>query len=332
MIWMTWRQHRREALVLAVAVAAMAIYLVVMGRAMYSDYYQVTNGWSVALCQQDTQQQSAICDRLFSVFFSKYTVNTQLVLVGFFALPPLLGVFVGAPLLARELESGTFRLIWMQSVTRLRWLLTKTGALALVILLVFTAFIPLIFWWKGPFDIGGGINMIGGEDYAIEGTLPLAYATFALALGLAAGTLLRRVVPAMFVTLAGYVGVALALRNWGRPNWLPPVTATWDPYLSQGPADMRRDAWMLFFGYVDKTGQRLDLNTVYQTCAPYGYVDMGVGSTYTACLHNHGWLSTIVWQPADRFWAFQAIESGVLIVLAVALLALTIWLVRRRIA
>lgn len=330
MIWMTWRQHRREALILAVALAAMAIYLIIMGRAMYSDYYRATNGLSAALCQQGRQQQPAICDTLVNDFFDKYSFNTQPVLVGFFVLPPLLGMFVGAPLLAREWENGTFRLIWTQSVTRLRWLLTKTGALVGVLIVVFTAFIPLIFWWKGPFAIGG--DGIGGQDYAIEGTLPLAYATFAVALGLAAGALLRRIVPAMFVTLAGYVGVALALGDWGRPNWLPPVSTTFDPYLSQGPTDLGRNAWLLYMGYVDKTGQRISLGEGFQTCAIGGSADMNVGSTFNACIHNHGWLFTYVWQPADRFWAFQGIESAVLIALAAALLALTIWLTRRRIA
>ena len=86
----------------------------------------MTHGWSLALCEQGLQQKPSICDTLVGDFFNKYSFNMQPVLVGFFALPPLLGVFVGAPLLARELESGTFRLIWTQSVTRLRWPLTKT--------------------------------------------------------------------------------------------------------------------------------------------------------------------------------------------------------------
>ena len=89
---------------------------------------------------------------------------------------------------------------------------------------------------------------------------------------------------------------------------------------------------MLYIGYVDKAGHRLGFGEPISVCAPTGVADMRVGSTFNACIHNHGWLFTYVWQPADRFWAFQTIESGVLIALAVALLALTIWLVRRRIA
>jgi hypothetical protein len=54
------------------------------------------------------------------------------------------------------------------------------------------------------------------------------------------------------------------------------------------------------------------------------------GSSYTACVHAHGWLSTIIWQPASRYWLFQGIESGALVALALLLLALTLWWVRRR--
>ena len=331
MIWLTWRQHRREALVFGVLVAAFAIYLIVLGRTMYDDFYHVTGGVSVASCSQ--QSQSALCADLVAAFYGKYNNIIQPALLWYLILPPLLGMFVGAPLLAREMETGTFRLIWTQSVTRLRWLLTKVLLLAGALALVFAAFIPLIFWWKGPFEYGGPSDMIGGQDYPIMGILPLAYALFALALGVAAGALFRRVIPAMLVTLGGYVGVAIALWNWGRQNWLSPRSVTWNPYVSNGPTNFKNSDWILFQGYVNQAGQRLNTGDVWSTCAPGdGPIDMRAGSSYNACLHTHGWLSTIVWQPADRFWAFQGIESGVLVALALALVALTIWLVRRRIA
>ncbi|HEX5440190.1 MAG TPA: hypothetical protein VFW76_04860, partial [Ktedonobacterales bacterium] len=126
MIWLTWRQHRREALIFAVVAVAIATYLIVTGRAMYAAYYQVTGGVSVALCQQQ-QQQSGLCNSITSRFNNLYFGNL-LGLAGLLALPLLVGMFLGAPLVARELETGTFRLIWTQSVTRLRWLLTKFGA------------------------------------------------------------------------------------------------------------------------------------------------------------------------------------------------------------
>ena len=331
MIWLTWRQHRREALVFAALLVAFAIYLILLGRAMYDDYYHVTGGASVAACIQ--RNISARCNPLVDAFYGgRYSINTQPALLGLLILPPLLGMFVGAPLLSRELETGTFRLVWTQSVTRLRWLLAQIGLLALAVALVFAAFIPLVFWWKGPFNIGGPSDMIGGQDYPIMGILPLAYTLFALALGVAAGAVLRRTVPAMLVTLVGYIAVAFAIWNWGRQNWLSPLTTTWNPNLSEGPTFFKNSDWILYQGYVNQAGQRVNIEDVWTTCAPSGSVDMTVGSSFKACVHAHGWASIIVWQPADRFWAFQGIESGVLVALAVALIALTIWLVRRRIA
>lgn len=332
MIWLTWRQHRREAQVFAALCAAFAIYLILLGRAMYHDFYQATSGLSAASCLQ-RQDYNELCGNIIGTFTGKYSVNTQVALLWPLILPPLLGMFIGAPLVARELETGTFRLIWTQSVTRLRWLLTNIGMLTGALTLVFAAFIPLIFWWKGPFAIGGASDMIGGQDYPIMGILPLAYTLFALTLGVAAGALLRRVIPAMLVTLGGYIGVAIAIWNWGRQNWLPPLSTTWNPYVSNGPTTLKSGDWILYMGYVDKAGQRVSFGDAWPVCAPNGQIiDERAGSTFNACIQSHGWLSTIVWQPADRFWVFQGIESAVLVALAVALLALTIWLVRRRIA
>ena len=41
------------------------------------------------------------------------------------ALPALIGAFVGAPVLARELENGTIRYAWTQGIGRLHWTLAK---------------------------------------------------------------------------------------------------------------------------------------------------------------------------------------------------------------
>ena len=46
--------------------------------------------------------------------------------------PGIIGIFWGAPLVARELEAGTYRLAWTQSITRTRWLATKLGVVGLL--------------------------------------------------------------------------------------------------------------------------------------------------------------------------------------------------------
>lgn len=324
MIWLTWRQHRREALVFAVFVAAIASYLIATGLVMYGAYNQITNGTSVALCQQH-QSSTEFCDQITNAFYNTY-FSTKLGLAGLLLLPPLVGMFLGAPLVAREMERGTFRLIWMQSVTRRRWLVAKFGMVVGGALLISAVFIPLFHWWSTPTEPND--NVIGTPLLALGGILPLAYMAFALALGVAAGTLLRRTVPAMFATLLGYTAVALAIYAWVRPHLLSPRSVTWDPYLSDIQSPATSHDWILYNGYISRTGQHLDIPALVQTCGSIE-IDMRPGTAFTSCLHVHGVFSTIIWQPADRYWAFQSIEGTILFTLALALFALTLWLVRR---
>jgi hypothetical protein len=297
---------------------------------MYSAYQQVTSGMSVALCEQQRgQPASDLCNALSDEFYMAYN-NNLFALAALVLLPPLAGVFLGAPLVARELESGTFKLVWTQSVTRRRWLLTKVGAMLGVALLVSAATLPLVYWWRGPFsadDVG-----IISPVYAVEGVLPLAYMAFALRLGIAAGTLLRRTVAAMFMTLAGYAAVAIGIVAFARQRFLPPLSATWNPYTSSGPTVGNHD-WVLYSGYLDRAGHQIDTLSVWRACAPDGHnFDFRPGSAFNACVQSHGWLSSLVWQPASRYWLFQGIESGLLVALALALLALALWWVRARLS
>jgi hypothetical protein len=226
----------------------------------------------------------------------------------------------------REMERGTFRLIWTQSVTRQRWLLSKFGLVGGFALFVSAVFIPLSHWWSAPTEPKD--NVIGTPLLALGGILPLAYMTFALALGVAAGTLLRRTIPAVLTTLVGYAAITLVIHNWVRPNLLPPRSVSWDPYLTDVQPPATSHDWILYNGYITRSGQHIDICSLLQTCAPIEQVDMRPGIAFTSCLHAHGVLSSIIWQPAGRYWAFQSIERAILFGLSAALFVLTIRLVR----
>lgn len=136
-------------------------------------------------------------DELSSGYRSLQLLGTALV-----GVPAFIGAFWGAPLVARELEAGTHRLAWTQSVTRRRWLATKlaiAGAIAVVVSGVFSL---LFTWWSLPFDRLG--NRIGTANFGQRGIAPIAYALFALVLGTLLGTVIRRTQPAMAATLAGF--------------------------------------------------------------------------------------------------------------------------------
>ena len=116
-------------------------------------------------------------------------------------LPGLIGVFVGAPLVARELESGTFRFAWTQGRSRVQWIVTKLVLLAIVLTALALAFSALFTWWYGPFDAITG-RMAPYGAYEISGLVFAARTLFGFTLGVAAGLLIRRTVPAMAATAA----------------------------------------------------------------------------------------------------------------------------------
>ena len=96
--------------------------------------------------------------------------------------PSLIGMFWGAPLIARELETGTFRLAWTQSVSRMRWLLVKLGLVGLASAAVGGLLSLMVTWWYSPID---KVNQgrFGAAAFGLHGFVPAGYALFAFALG-----------------------------------------------------------------------------------------------------------------------------------------------------
>ncbi|MGW6390408.1 transporter, partial [Streptomyces sp. NPDC055103] len=108
MIWLTWRQFRTQAAVMFAAVAALAAALAVTGPQL-AEFYRTVG--------------SSLVDQVSSTDKSLYYTGLLTVL----GVPAVIGMFWGAPLIARELETGTHYLAWNQGVTRTRWLTTKLG-------------------------------------------------------------------------------------------------------------------------------------------------------------------------------------------------------------
>jgi hypothetical protein len=321
MIWLTWRQHRGEALVLGVVLGLLAVLLLKTGLDMASAYQEL----GIDACVAETTR-SPNCNTALYTFLGDFSFTISA--IGWLnVVPVLLGIFIGAPLVARELEQGTFRLAWAQSVTRWRWLAVKLGAVLGAALLTTAALTALLTWWLGPLHHFGALYFPLTFDF--EGTVPLAYAAYALALAIAAGTLLRRVVPAMAATIAGFVAARVPVEFWLRPHYLPAITLTGDP--GQVDTMVSKSDWVVANGWVDQSGHQVHASDVLNACAP-GQNSIDYQSTFTTCTHTHGWLMSITYQPADRFWLFSDIETALFAGLVVALVALTIWWVRRRIA
>jgi hypothetical protein len=319
MSWLTWRQHRLQALSTGGVLALIGIFMGLTGAHMSSVFHD--SGLAHCLASRSHGD----CGDLESAFESRFSVLRQigpLLLV----LPLLLGFFWGAPLLARELEHGTHRLVWTQGVGRLRWLTAKLVFVVGFSALVAVAYAAVVSWWAGPLNSSTGDRFQPG-NFDQQGLVPIGYAFFAVALGIAAGAVMRKTLAAMAVTLGGFVAVRLVVAAVLRRHFVTPVTERYRPL--PGTDTIHAGAWVLSQKTSDGQGRSVGPFEVAQACGK------GPGATVQAvdrCIRAHGFVNVDVFQPASRFWLFQGIETAIFFGLALALVGFTVWWVRDRIS
>ena len=331
MAWVTWRQHR-------IALGGVVALLGVLGLWLWIAGLQLHRAYVAAIACHPASSNA--CQNLIVSFQS-----TNVVLKGGFVLQPLsalIGAFVGPLVLARELETGTFRYAWTQGFGRWRWTLAKLVMLGAAVAALGGAFSVLVSWYYQPYlATAGNANLFSSPSplspglFDLRGVAFAAWTLAAFSIGVLAGMLIRRVVPAIVATLAAYVGLALVAANVLRLHYLTPLVAKGSNL--PGASWVTSDWWT-------KGGQfafagRAPIELLQQLCpasvvtGPGGRIGIrgGVG-TPTTCLVQHGYTQWANYQPASRFWPFQWIEGGWLLALSVLLIGVTVWLVRRRVA
>ena len=132
-----------------------------------------------------------------------------------YVVPALVGTFWGAPLIAREIEAGTLRMAWTQSVSRTRWLAANLGVGALASMAAPGLLSLMVSWWASRVDPLDpfGMNRLQPAMFGARGIAPAGYAVFAFVLGVTAGLLIRNTVAAMAVYSAAEALVIV----WIRP-------------------------------------------------------------------------------------------------------------------
>src|SRR5262249_8358522 len=144
MLWVTWRHHRAQAAACAGLVGVASLLLYLLGASMHSAWTQGPAG-CLAVATSD-------CDTLLADFQTRFNGPVEQLLGWLNLVPPLIGAFIGAPLLAREFETGTWRLAFTQSVPRTRWLTVKVGLLGLVLVALMAVFGAVFGWYRAPLD------------------------------------------------------------------------------------------------------------------------------------------------------------------------------------
>ncbi len=284
MIWVTWRQHRGMLVGVTAVLAAVSVFLLVMGLKTHHDYTALIS------CQPAS---SAACSALNRDFNSTDWPISNTVGILTSLAPALLGAFTGPAVLARELETGTFRYAWTQGIGRVRWTIAKLALLAVVITVMTGAFSQLFAWSFEPARQFESKNVLDAGVFETRGIDFAAWTLAAFAIGVFLGMLIRRVVPAMAATLGAYLGLQLLAWLVLREDY-PVAINTTNASLFNGPSTPD-SPWIL--------------------------------KTWTA--GGTDWWRYI---PVSRFWPMQFIEAGWLLVLAIALGAGAVWLVRRRAA
>jgi ABC-type transport system involved in multi-copper enzyme maturation permease subunit len=326
MAWVTWRQHRVALASVTALLGALAVWLWLAGLRLHHAY-------AAAIACHTTS--SLACQNLVNTFnnMDDFLAN------GFIlqAVPVLIGAFAGAPVLARELETGTFRYAWTLGIGRWRWALAKLVPLAIVLATAAGALGVLLSWYYQPYFNDANQNVSLNEVtpffpglFDLHGVTFAAWTLAAFAIGALAGMLIRRVVPAIVATLASYTGLACATDLLLRQHYLTPL-------LTSNP-DVPSSAWIMSqwwtrggtFAFVSPPDSLLN-----QFCSALPPDDFGRKpkvTTLAECIAQHGYTQWTRYQPASRFWPFQWIEGGWLLALSALLIAATIWLVRRRAA
>jgi hypothetical protein len=347
MIRLSWLQFRTQAITGATALAAFAILLAATGPHLAGLYAAS----AITGCHAST------CGTAVNAFLSRLAVTSPYPIVYLLGIgliliaPALIGIFWGAPLLARELESGTYRLAWTQSISRTRWLVVKLALTGLAAMALTEALSLIFAWWQDPIAKAVSLGSTGGIAnpfqpgpfstviFATTGITPLGYAAFAFTLGTAAGALIRRTVPAMALTLAVFAAAQVAMPLLVRPHLIPPdrMTAAIFSGTGNGPGvgldygnltavsvPGHPGAWIVSSAAVNRAGQ--PTNTLPFTCAGLGPKALDPGQ----CLDNLGYRETISYEPASRFWPLQFVETGIFLALSLALAGFCFWRVGRR--
>ena len=296
MTWVTWRQHRLEALwalVLAVLLGGSVGY-VALQLWIASGSCPRTVGFSTCLSSDPFGQ---IAQAILRFNLAQY---------GLVVFPALAGAFIGAPFVAREIENGTQHLAWTQGVTRMRWLLVK---LALVFVPLIAA-AALVGYLEVVFLNVQGPQVNRWDIFDQQAPVVPAATFFALALGVAFGAVIGRSIPAMAATLLAFVLARIGIAELVRSHYIAPLMKTTHDLSAVGNQADPTAWWLGFPDYYDSTGHLLG-NLLGPSAGQPSYV-------------------TQSFQPGDRFWAFQTIEAAILCGLALLIVGCAVYWVTRR--
>lgn len=325
-----WLQFRTQATRAFAGLLAVAITLAISGPHLVHLYDS-----TIADCSSHND-----CSAVTSSFLKTdgaLQVFAEMLLL---AVPALIGMFWGAPLIAREFETGTFRLAFTQGVTRTRWVAVKLGVGALASMIAAGFLSLIVTWWFSKIDLVRA-TPYDSLAFGTRGITPIGYAAFAFTLGATASLLTRRTVPAMLTALIGFVGARLAVTSWVRPHLLAPLhkdiainaatilnfgqTQT-GTAVTAGTRGVLPSQWLYSNQILDAAGHTPTVQFLNNACplSPHGGATPSCITAIASKFHE-----VLTYQPASAYWAIQWYETTIFLVLAAVLAGVCLWVMRR---
>ena len=344
MNWFAWRQHRKQFMILGIILAIYAAVVIPTGLHFWHTYTS-----TLAACAHNpaTPGCSDLSSNLFQSTFDQLLL--RFVPLACVLLPLLLGVFWGAPLLAREYNEGTNSLAWTQSISRRKWLTIKLAWMLFATIVFMGAFAALNTWWSKTSNAINLNRFDSGLDYfPSQGIVPIGYGLFAVSVSIMFGAWFRKTLASAGVLLFLFFAVVLiAVPFYVRPHYMTPVTVT--APMGPGKIDSKipAGAWVVSTNIVDKNGKTFNSfnladmpsqcqEIIQQQQAENGRggirikVAPGNGDPIDACLNKAGFHQIATYQPSYRYWDFQRIEAGIYLGLTVLSVGATYWVVLKR--
>jgi ABC-type transport system involved in multi-copper enzyme maturation permease subunit len=346
MIWLAWRQFRVQALIAFAFLLAVAIAFFLTGPNVLHTYHTTIVGCAARRDCQGAQNS----------FLSTYPFLQNLLTESEF-LAVVIGIFWGAPVVAREFDTGTFRLAWTQSASRAQWLRAKMLVGGIATIITAGLFTLMATWWSSPID------RVRDQPFSLFDTrdiVPIGYALFAFALGVAIGALVRRVIPAMVLTIAAFAAVRGLFNFVIRQHFAPALRATFSYASSSGGGfriggNVNPGDWILTSVVKSAAGKvfpRLNGGLDFQPDGNGVVTFVGAGrcpkkipgfpgvggrsgpakavqEALGKCVDSFHLHEIVSYQPTSRYWSFQWYELSSYVVLSLILAAFSVWWIRR---
>jgi hypothetical protein len=320
--WVGWRQHRLALGGSAVLLGGISVWMLISGLQMRS----ALSSFGLNSC---TPLTASSCSSQMTVFISDYYSGAQTIVVVMQMIPVLIGALAGAPMVARELESGTFRLSWTQGCGRARWLIARFTLLAVALTAGALAVSALFSWYYRPMLQLGQDSPLAPQIFDLRGVAFAAWTLAAFTISVFAGALIRRVIPAIVAAIAAWSGLLAVVVFYLRSHYQAPLTGT--GLINPASGTGQGVPWLLNQWWTAPGGQpasQSEINTLTTQLRQAG--GLPTPQAVQQWFAEQGYLKYFTYQPASRFWHFQIIEGSWLLAISILLGAATVWLIRHR--